>query len=65
VLLLIYMDDIIVTTSDNSLIIFYINNLNSQFIIKDLGPSSYFLGIKLSSIMMVSDYLKRSTSKKI
>lgn len=44
--LLIYVDDILVTSNDPSFIISLISNLQEDFSMKDLGNLSYFLGIE-------------------
>lgn len=49
VLLLIYVDNVIVTQSDNDLISLLIRKLDSTFALKDLWKLSYFLGITLLS----------------
>jgi Reverse transcriptase (RNA-dependent DNA polymerase) len=46
-LLLIYVDDIIVTASYHTMIHTYISHLQSQFAIEDFGPLTYFLGIEV------------------
>lgn len=43
--LLLYVDDIILTTSSDNLRVSIISQLSSEFAMKDLGPLSYFLGI--------------------
>lgn len=43
--LLLYVDDIILTASDSSLINRVISRLSSEFSMTDLGPLSFFLGI--------------------
>ena len=48
VYLLVYVDDIIVTGSNNSLINVIIASLATRFSIKDLGDLHYFLGIKVT-----------------
>ena len=46
-LLLIYVDDIIVTGNDNNFISDLINTLSSEFSLKDLGSLHYFLGLEV------------------
>ena len=41
-----YVDDIIVTGNDDSTIFSIISQLQSEFVMKDLGDLSYFLGIE-------------------
>ncbi|XP_022005213.1 uncharacterized mitochondrial protein AtMg00810-like [Helianthus annuus] len=48
--LLIYVDDIILTTSSDSLRLKLMGSLATEFAMKDLGPLSYFLGITVSRI---------------
>ncbi|KAM6554399.1 hypothetical protein CsatB_015161 [Cannabis sativa] len=48
-LILVYVDDIIITGSDSNLIANIVNSLNSQFSLKDLGDLSYFLGIEVKT----------------
>ncbi|XP_019054960.1 PREDICTED: uncharacterized protein LOC109115420 [Nelumbo nucifera] len=45
-LLLIYIDDIIITGSNSTLIEHFINALASEFSIWDLGPLHFFLGLE-------------------
>ncbi|CAM8882756.1 unnamed protein product [Rhodiola kirilowii] len=47
--LLIYVDDIIVTGNNSSLIDGFTRKLHSEFAIKDLGSLSYFLGLEAST----------------
>ena len=47
--ILVYVDDIIVTSSNSLLIEQLISSLNSCFALKDLGPLNFFLGIKVFS----------------
>lgn len=47
-LILIYVDDIIVTGFNPHLIQHIINNLQSTFALKDLGELSYFFGIHVT-----------------
>lgn len=46
--LLLYVDDIILTASSDSLKQSIMSQLSSEFAMKDLGPLSYFLGIAVS-----------------
>ena len=48
VFVLIYVDDIIVTSNADTAIDTLISNLGSEFAIKDLGELSYFLGIQVT-----------------
>nr|GFB85859.1 ribonuclease H-like domain-containing protein [Tanacetum cinerariifolium] len=43
--LLLYVDDIILTTSSTSLLKCIISSLHAEFAMTDLGPLNYFLGI--------------------
>lgn len=45
-ILLVYVDDIIVTGSDTTFLASLVQRLNTQFALKDLGSLSYFLGIQ-------------------
>ena len=45
VILLIYIDDIIVTRSSSKLITTVLSNLQREFLVKDVQPLQYFLGI--------------------
>ncbi|RVW23488.1 Retrovirus-related Pol polyprotein from transposon RE1 [Vitis vinifera] len=47
VLLLIYVDDIIVTSNDNNIISDLISTMSSDFSLKDLGSLHYFLGLEV------------------
>ncbi|XP_026417101.1 uncharacterized protein LOC113312572 [Papaver somniferum] len=64
---LIYVDDIIVTGSDSTMVDNLISDLGSEFAVKDMGNLSYFLGIEvlhqgqslvLSQRKYVSDLLR-------
>ncbi|KAL9308947.1 putative RNA-directed DNA polymerase [Arabidopsis thaliana] len=45
--LLLYVDDILLTGSDQSLLEDLLKALNNRFSMKDLGPPRYFLGIQI------------------
>ena len=47
IMLLIYVDDIIVTGNNNAEIEQLISNLSSTFALKDLGNLNFFLGIEV------------------
>ena len=47
-ILLVYVDDIIITGDDNLVIAELASYLASEFSIKHLGPLRYFLGIKVA-----------------
>lgn len=49
--LLLYVDDIILTTSSDNLCISIMSILAKEFVMKDLGPLSFFLGIYVSCII--------------
>lgn len=46
-LVLVYVDDILITGSNSMFISDLIKTLNSGFVMKDLGPLSFFLGIEV------------------
>ena len=48
-LLLLYVDDMIITGDDPEYIAFVKARLRDQFLMTDLGPLRYFLGIEVSS----------------
>ena len=48
-LLLLYVDDMIITGDDPEYIAFVKARLSEQFLMSDLGPLRYFLGIEVSS----------------
>jgi hypothetical protein len=48
-LLLLYMDDMIITVDDPEYIAFVKAHLSDQFLMSNLGPLRYFLGIEISS----------------
>lgn len=47
-LVLVYVDDIILTGSDPSLLAALTSHLKSRFAVKDLGPSTHFLGVEVA-----------------
>jgi histone deacetylase 1/2 len=50
IFVLIYVDDIIVTSSSDAAISALLKDLNTHFAIKDLGPLHYFLGLEVKQI---------------
>ncbi|KAH9727210.1 retrovirus-related pol polyprotein from transposon RE1 [Citrus sinensis] len=69
VVVLIYVDDILITGSDNKLIKEVIGRLGSEFALKDLGDFNYFLGLEvtpsavgmhLSQTKYIGDLLKKA-----
>ena len=47
IFVLIYVDDIIVTSSSNDAVTALLKDLNSEFALKDLGDLHFFLGIEV------------------
>jgi hypothetical protein len=47
--LLLYVNDMIITDDDPEYITFVKASLSDQFLMSDLGPLRYFLGIEISS----------------
>ena len=45
---LVYVDDIIVTGSSDKVINAFITSISSRFLLKDLGPLTYFLGVEVT-----------------
>jgi hypothetical protein len=69
-ILLVYVDDIILTGSCSTLLAAFVSQLSTQFSIKDLGPLNYFLGVQvqrfsggifLSQSKYMSDLLHHTT----
>jgi histone deacetylase 1/2 len=50
IFMLIYVDDIIVTSSSQEVVTALLKDLRSEFALKDLGELSYFLGIQVTPI---------------
>jgi hypothetical protein len=48
-LLLLYVDDMIITGDDPEYIVFVKTRLSDQFLMSDFGPLRYFLGIEIST----------------
>jgi hypothetical protein len=46
--LLVYVDDIIVTSSSSDVVTTLLDNLHSEFSLKDLGVLHYFLGMQVT-----------------
>ena len=51
VIICLYVDDMLIVSSDNKMIISTKNILNSRFDMKDMGPFNVILGIKLIRIL--------------
>ena len=49
--ILMYVDDIIITSSSEQVVIYLITNLNREFTLKDLREINYFLGIEVKHIV--------------
>ena len=47
-ILLLYVDDILLTRTGDTLVIDFISLLSQEFAMKDLGPAHHFLGIEIS-----------------
>jgi hypothetical protein len=60
-LLLLYVDDMLITGDDPEYIAFVKARLSEQFLMSDLGPMHYFLGIEVSSSSEGFFYLRKST----
>jgi hypothetical protein len=69
-LLLLYVDDMIITSDDPEYIAIVKAHLSDQFLMSDLGPLRYFLGIEISSMpkglflsqeMYIQDLLDRAS----
>jgi hypothetical protein len=48
-LLILYVDDMIITGDDHEYIVFIKAHFSDQFLMSNLGPLRYFLGIEISS----------------
>ncbi|GKU90440.1 hypothetical protein SLEP1_g4433 [Rubroshorea leprosula] len=59
ILLLLYVDDIVLTASSLTLLQEVINNLSSKFALKDLGSLSYFLAATIATPLAVKDITTR------
>jgi histone deacetylase 1/2 len=53
IFVLVYVDDIIVTSSSNKAITSLLQDLSSTFALKDLGDLHYFLGIEVNGSIRV------------
>jgi len=51
--ILVYVDNILLTSSDLTALKSYIHDLDTHFVIKTLGPISYSLGFEAYKIPMV------------
>ena len=61
-LVLIYVDDIIITGNDSRAVTRLIQELGREFSLKDLGPLHYFLGVECHLHPQVSFSLNKSIS---
>jgi hypothetical protein len=59
-LLLLYVDDMIITGDDPEYIAFVKAHLSDQFLMSDLDPLRYFLGIGISSMPEGFFFIKKS-----
>jgi hypothetical protein len=48
--LLVYVDDIILVSSSSTAASRLVQNLRSEFAVKDLGPLRYFFGIEITTV---------------
>lgn len=62
VILVVYVDDIIITGTDLCEIVVVKAFLHNQFKIKDLGKLNYFLGIEVCILIMVYYFIRKSLS---
>ena len=60
IFVLIYVDDIIVTSSSDEAITTLLKDLSAEFALKDLGDQHYFLVLRSSNTKMVFTSLKKS-----
>ncbi len=58
--LLLYVDDIILTTCTAGLLSQLMARLHAEFAIKDLGPLHYFLGVRWCAVRMTSSFISGS-----
>lgn len=55
---MLYVDDILLTSHSHQLVSNIISTLSSAFVMKDLGPLPYFLGVEVvKSMVLVYSYL--------
>jgi histone deacetylase 1/2 len=47
--MLVYVDDLVLTRNDSSFVQSLIKQLGDQFLLKDMGPLNYFLGVEVVS----------------
>ena len=57
--LLLYVDDIVLTTSSTNFLRMIITSLSTEFKMKNLGPLHFFLGVFVVARPLVSFFLKR------
>ena len=61
VIILVYVDDVLLTGNDDDFVQSLIEKLGQEFAIKDLGSLHYFLGVEVKPFLMVCSYLNKST----
>ncbi|XP_012700229.1 uncharacterized protein LOC105914105 [Setaria italica] len=69
VFILVYVDDIIVASSNEQATVALLKDLKEEFALKDLGPLHYFLGIEVTKvrdgILLTQDKYARDLLKKV
>lgn len=56
---LVYVNDIMLTSSSKQFIAMIIKKLGSEFVLKDLGPLGFFLGIHLTKLDNGDDFISQ------
>jgi hypothetical protein len=67
--LLIYVDDIILASSTDAAVEALLNDLRSEFALKDLGPLNYFMGIEVKpssdEIVLIQEKYTREILRRV